>query len=132
MTWPAGFLMTVNVALVLCDISISDEHFELPVLLLCEEPFTVLLDEVSSDVSDDAAFDSVSKGSLTPDAAEVVCAVECMLCLIKEDSVSIGLEISCEEACDSSLSNDSAGVCSACGFCNSRSLSDSFTASINI
>ncbi|MCI26386.1 hypothetical protein A2U01_0047581 [Trifolium medium] len=109
--------------------SISDEHFELAEQLLCEEPFTVLLDEVSSDVGDDAVFDSVSKGSHTPDAAEVVCAVECMQCLTKEDSVSIGLEISCEEA---SLSCDSAVGCFTCGFCNSRSLRDSFTASINI
>jgi len=92
MTCPAGFLVTVNVAFVLCDMSISDEHFELAELSLCEEH--VLPDEVSSDDGDEAACDSAFNGSQTLNAALVICAAECMLCLIKDDSVPIGLEIS--------------------------------------
>lgn len=87
-------------------------------------------------------FDSAFKGSHTSDAAEVVWVVECMLCLTKEDSVSTGLEISCEEPCDceSSLSDGSTDMvitllmvgCSTCGFLMSRSFVDSVTASMNI
>jgi hypothetical protein len=119
--------MTVNVAFVLCDISISDEHFELAELSLCEEH--VLPDEVSSDDGDEAAFDSAFDGSQTLNAAAlVICAAECMLCLTKDDSVSIGLEISCEE----SLSDDFNGGCSTCRYCISHSFRDSINASINI
>lgn len=104
--------MTVNVALVLCDMSISDEqHFVLAELSQCEE-----LDEVSSDGTDGAAFDSTFKGSNTTDAAEVV-------------SVFIDLEILYEE---SSLSDDFNGGGSTCGFCIFPSFKDSITASINI
>ena len=50
MTWPAGFLTTVTVAFVLCDMSVSDELCTLAELSLRAEPLA-LLDSVTDEVS---------------------------------------------------------------------------------
>jgi len=178
MTWPAGFLTTVTVALVLCDMSVSDELFRLPELPLWAESL-VLLDSVTDDMSVDAVgggggadsggcdcncgtaderlgtelglettywewftemeFDSPFNVSHSSGTEEVVLDFESVLCLSEEDSVSMVLEFSCEEA---SLSDGSIAAtdtvlmllvgCSAFEFRTSRSFSDSITASMNI
>lgn len=85
-------------------------------------------------------YDSPSNVSHSSEAEEVVLDfVESVLCLSEEDSVSVDLEFSCEEA---SLSDGSIPAtdkvltllvgCSAFEFRTSRSLSDSITASMNI
>lgn len=165
MTWPAGFLTTVTVALVLCDMSVSDELCKLAELSLRAEPL-VLLDSVTDEVSNggggggsgapptgigsdakfwewftEMVFASAFNGTHSSDAVEVVLDFESVLSLTREDSsVAIGLEVSCEEACELSLSDGStdtlptllAAGCSTFGFCTCMSFSDSITASMNI
>lgn len=170
MTWPAGFLTTVTVAFVLCDMSVSDELCTLAELSLRVEPL-VQLDSVTDEVlgggggggdggaptnervgtgvgSDtkfwewitETEFESAFNGVHSSDAVEIVLHFESVLCLTNENSVSIGPEISCEAARESSLTDGSieavltllAGGCSTCGLLVSRSFSDSITASMNI
>lgn len=155
MIWPAGFLTTVTVAVVLCDMSVSDELCKLAELSLRADPL-VLLDSVTDNVlscgrggwvppigldseTAEMVFDSAFNCTDSSDAMEMVIDFASVLYLNREDSFCMGLEISCEE-CESSLSDGSAdtlaillaGGCSAFGFCTSRSFSDSITASINI
>lgn len=156
-TWPAGFLITVNVAFVLCDMSVSDELCKLAELSLQAVVLSVLLESAMDEVSSgggcgsgillderlgtglgitEMEFGSVFKGSNASDAVEIVLT----LWLSKEGSVSIGLEILCEEACESSSSDGTidmvlallTGGCSTSGICISRSFNESTTASMNI
>lgn len=149
MTWPAGFLTTVTVAFVLCDMSVSDELCTLAELSLRVEPL-VLLDSVTDEVpggggggsgaptnervgtgvGSDTKFwecitetesDSAFNGVHSSDAVEIVLDFESVLCLTKEDSGSTDAVLTLL-----------AGGCSACGLLVSRSFSDSITASMNI
>jgi hypothetical protein len=143
MTWPAGFLTTVTVAFVLCDMSASDELCKLAELSLRPEPL-VLLDSVTdnvwtwdgggcappirlgSDIKFFAAmvFGSAFNGTVSSDAVEMVIDFESVLCMTREDSLSDDSTVT--------LASLLAGGCSAFGFGTSRSFSDIITASINI
>ena len=84
-------------------------------------------------------FDSPFNGSHSSAVEEVVLDFESVVCLSEEDSVSTGLDISCQEA---PLSDGSTAATdkelkllvgwSAFGFRTSRSFNDSITASMNI
>lgn len=146
-------------AFVLCEMSVSDELCKLAELSLPVEALSVSPDSVTDEVSNGGSgddgillderlvtglgitemeFDSVFKGSNASDEVEIVLS----LWLSKEDSVSTGLEISCElEACESFLSDGSidmvllallTGGCSTSGIRISRSFNESITASVNI
>ena len=144
-------------AFVLCEMSVSDELCKLAELSLPVEALSVSPDSVTDEVSNGGSgddgillderlgtglgitemeFGSVFKGSNASDAVEIVLT----LWLSKEGSVSIGLEILCEEACESSSSDGSidmvlallTGGCSTSGIRISRSFNESTTASMNI
>jgi len=115
--------------------SVSDELCKVAELSLLVEALSVIL-PLSNGGSDilfeerlgiiEMEFDSVFKGSHTSDAVEIVAAVECTQFLSKEDSICTGLEISCEEPCESFLSDGSTDMVCGC------STSGSITVSMNI